>query len=77
MYPMQNTALQHADRKAAADEAAFRCRGLIAANPAAFIRQNGPSDDFGNLGHYGVAEGVGSVHPAGNPIIASNSEGCG
>ena len=41
------------------------------------VIQNGPSDDFGNLGNYGVAEGVSSVHPVGNPIIVSNSEGCG
>lgn len=39
--------------------------------------QDGPPDQFGHLGHDGVAESLRSVQPMGNPIIASNSEGCG
>ena len=49
----------------------------VRARLSLLVGNDGPSDDFGYLRHYGVAEGVGSVHPAGNPIIVSNSEGCG
>jgi hypothetical protein len=36
-----------------------------------------PADQLGDLGDDGIAEGLGSLHPVGNPIIASTSEGCG
>jgi len=33
------------------------------------VGNNGPSDEFGYLGRYGITEGMGSVHLEGNPII--------
>ncbi len=41
------------------------------------MAQDRLSDQLGDLGDDGVAEGFRSVHPVGNPISASNSEGCG
>ena len=48
-----------------------------AACSSALAGDNSLADDFGNLRDDCVSEGLGSLHAAGNPIIASNSEGCG
>ena len=39
------------------------------------VRDNEPTDDFGNLGHYGVSESSQSVHPGGNPMSHSTHIG--
>ena len=42
-----------------------------------FQRDNRFADQFRYLRDDGISEAVGSVHPEGNPIITSKSEGVG
>jgi hypothetical protein len=39
--------------------------------------EDGATDQFWDLRNYGVSEGLGSLHPEGNPIIHSTNWGCG